>query len=94
MDLRLGKIRQSRVTCGAVLLTLMLHVGWADADTYKCVDLQGHTAYQDAPCGGGAPSRPIEPTPKPVISAAQAQADLQSQAMECTTRNYNAWIQA
>jgi hypothetical protein len=94
MGLRLGKIRKSRVTCGAVLLALMLHVGGADADTYKCTDLQGHPAYQDTPCGGAAPSRPIEPTPKPVVSAAQAHADLERQAMECTTRNYNAWIQA
>ena len=90
----MGRVRTGRVICGAVLLALMLHVGGADADTYKCTDLQGHTAYQDTPCGGAAPSRPIEPTPKPVISAAQAHADLESQAMECTNRNYNAWIQA
>jgi hypothetical protein len=94
MSSRWGRKWTNGVTYGPVLLALILHSAGVAAATYKCTDPQGSTTYQDTPCPGSVPSRPLEPTPKPVVSAAQAHSDLEAQALQCSTHNYNEWIRA
>lgn len=64
-----GLTRPRFTLAGHMLLLWSITIGAQAASAYRCVDPQGHPAYQDTPCATQARQREIDLHPQPLIGA-------------------------